>query len=1061
MIKPLPIVDRVRKHLALLFIGTGVLLCETRADDVTWNGGGSDSNWDTDANWDDPASATDTLIFSGTTRPVTINDFADNTPFAGIQFTNTTAGEDFSLSGNVINLTGDITSTASLGSILDTIALDLQLTGGTRTINLGVNHDLTVSGIISDDGSNRILIKEGAGTLTLTQNNTYGGKTELRDGTTVIMDSGALNGVIEMEDGSPVLALGADALNVSEEFFIRNAGGTKTIRLDLSGSNTGTLGNTITVNESGPGKFLLDVGDDDTLTVSGQITLTAAGGAGVTKTGLGTLILSNSSNDYTGLTSVEGGTLQVGANNVLGDSAAGNGTVVSDGATLALLGDVNYTGLEELSLAGTGVNGVGALHNLSGDNSYAGVITLNSSTLIGSTAGSLTLTGGIDGSGRALTFDGAGDITLTAGVTASGSLTKNGSGTLTLGAAGTQTGATQLNNGTTVLTNSAGLGNSTQINMNTGTTETVLELGADGLTVTNDFFIRNGGDNLARIIRLDLAGTNTGTFSGQFINNETSVGDFVINVGEADTLTMSGNIVETSGVGTSGLTKTGSGTLKLSNTGNNYRGVTAITEGVLEISGDNTLGSTDYGSTVSTGATLALNGGFSYNAAEEVTISGTGHDAEGAINNLSGDNTFAGIITLAATASIHSTADTLTLTGGINRTGNALLTVEGPGNITISSNPLTGTGTFRKEGTGTLTLSDSNTYTGVTDLIGGTTIILDSEAFGNSSEVNMKTSDTILEFGSDGLEVANTFFIRNDGAVKTIQLDLSGSNTGEITGDFTINDISNGKFITDVGADDTLTLSGNLISTGGGGGAGITKTGEGTLTLSGNNTYLGATTVESGTILINGTSSANSGVVVGAGGTLGGSGGIISGPAIVNGGNSTITTGGTLSAGNSDLANDIGTLNFTGNLSATAATGPGNNATWLVDLNNTLTGGSDLIALGDISSRTIDLTQFDLVVNDFNTFNGESGFTYDIASYSGTGGSVSHFSGLENGDNLTGLGGGQFQISYGHDLGGGSYSIRLTAVPEPSTFLLLLPFLFFGIWLAKRRQAGKGMLAEK
>src|SRR6185503_9255213 len=101
----------------------------------------------------------------------------------------------------------------------------------------------------------------------------------------------------------------------------------------------------------------------------------------------------------------------------------------------------------------TGISSGGALRNISGTNSWAGAITLNTSSRINSDSGTLTLTGGITGSGLTLTVGGSGNTTIsTAAIaTVAGTLVKDGSGTLTLSFANTYTGSTTINAGTVVI----------------------------------------------------------------------------------------------------------------------------------------------------------------------------------------------------------------------------------------------------------------------------------------------------------------------------------------------------------------------------------------------------------------------------------------------------------------------------------------------------------------------------------------------------------------------------------------------------------------------------------
>ena len=87
-------------------------------------------------------------------------------------------------------------------------------------------------------------------------------------------------------------------------------GGNRTIRLDLAGTNTGTLSGQLDIRRNGAQLFDIDVGADDTLSVTSVII--GAGSAGLTKEGDGTLIIEANST-YTGATTVNGGTLEISA----------------------------------------------------------------------------------------------------------------------------------------------------------------------------------------------------------------------------------------------------------------------------------------------------------------------------------------------------------------------------------------------------------------------------------------------------------------------------------------------------------------------------------------------------------------------------------------------------------------------------------------------------------------------------------------------------------------------------------------------------------------------------
>src|SRR5207248_2239798 len=125
----------------------------------------------------------------------------------------------------------------------------------------------------------------------------------------------------------------------------------------------------------------------NTLTVGGVISDGTTATA-LTKAGAGTLVLTGA-NTYSGLTTVSAGILNIQNGSALGGTAAG--TTVSSGATLQLQNNITV-GAEALTLSGTGASGIGALDNLSGTNSYGGLLTLAGATTISSDAGTLNLT---------------------------------------------------------------------------------------------------------------------------------------------------------------------------------------------------------------------------------------------------------------------------------------------------------------------------------------------------------------------------------------------------------------------------------------------------------------------------------------------------------------------------------------------------------------------------------------------------------------------------------------------------------------------------------------------
>ena len=418
----------------------------------------------------------------------------------------------------------------------------------------------------------------GTGTLILNANSLSNGQTGIGD----LAGSDSATRVLEIRDNSSLgsgqitfwkggtLDLGADALTVNNFIFNGNySSGTKTIKLDSDGAgHTGTIAGNMIIQNGTVGSFQMDVGAADTLTLSGTIGNYANGGAGITKIGDGTLILSGT-NTYKGNTTVEAGTLKLLGNSAIADT---RNVVVNSNGTLDL-NDSNET-INKLTGSGTV------------DNTAAGTATL----IVGSNDNDATFDGTITDTGNALKFR------------------KIGSGSQTLTAASSYQGGTDIYEGTIVANDSAALGTG-QIYMGvtSGVTQT-LAIGADGVNIANTFFFQNSDST--HEVKLDLLGTNSATLSGNMTNQLDRAGKLDFIVGENDTLTVSGNISSGS-AGRSGLDKDGAGTLVLSGD-NTYKNKTRINEGTLYLA---------TGYTHSLAGDYELNGG-TLKIADGVDISG-------------------------------------------------------------------------------------------------------------------------------------------------------------------------------------------------------------------------------------------------------------------------------------------------------------------------------------------------------------------------------------------------------------------------------------------------------
>jgi fibronectin-binding autotransporter adhesin len=774
---------------------------------------------------------------------------------------------------------GALTLNATAGS---SITGNLALTANSAnvwTVSPGVT--MAVSGALS--GSNAAITKNGTGLLTFTGNNTYTGTTTVNSGT---------------------LQIGV-------------------------GSTAGSISGSTAITGSSGGVLAFNRSDN----YGGNVSNTIGGGVGLTLSA-GTLALTGS-NSYTGPTSINAGLLSLGNANALGSS----GTISFGGGTLRFSGSntadyssriVSSTGAIAIDtngqsvtfatgLAGTNTGGLTKLGSgtltLSASNAYTGNTRINAGTLavgianaLGSSGtisfggGTLRFTGSgtsdygsrIAGSSSAISIDTNGQNVAASGTLAStntGGLTKLGSGTLTLQAVALYTGTTSVNGGTLSITNGA----ASQYHLiNNGSR---LEFGGSGLQDAlrgTTVFDSNGGGTLAVLSGNYRVAGGTFTTTGGAQNTITVSGDAFFNgqfvpatFNVAKGTDPTADLVFNGGLYQLPVIKTGLGTMSVRAPQSTISA--SISQGTFDVGGSATLGSA---------SSISNAGVFQYSSSASQTLSGTisgtgsvvqlgtGTLTLSAANTYTGTTTVSGgVLALGAAGVIADTSNVLVNGGGFS------LSVfnETVGTVTLTSGSIFGSGTL---------IGSSYALSGGTvaaNLGSGTLSVTGNAALnGTSAATAVNLNSGVLTLGSGSRFLSSSVAVTGSSGAS---LAISGNETfGSLSG---AANIFLGSGTLSVGGLGTNTVYSGTMS----GSGGLTKLGAGALTLTGNQSFAGPTTVGAGTFVVNGQLGGN--VTVAGGAFLGGSGlvgGVLSGAGIVSPGNSP----GILTAGQFDPSEGLG-----------------------------------------------------------------------------------------------------------------------------------------------------------
>lgn len=734
------------------------------------------------------------------------------------------------LGAEPVSVAGVITNSSSTAQ---TNALRFLTLTGNAALGGSGRWDVRANPTASVSGNGFTLTKTGPSELWLADLGATGlGDIAVQQGLLGIADSTTLGDAAKalmLSPGTTVAFNNTDINTLSKKLFLTNA----TLRSD-AGNNLfiGTIGLS--------GSNVVDVAAG--LSLQGIISNTGD----LTKVGSGILTLS-AANSFGGTLRVNAGTLRVRNSAALGDVVGG--TLINAGARLDLNGI--SLGAEPLTVLGTGLGTVGAIVNDgAAQNNALRFVTLTGNTTFGGLGRwdvRANPTASFTGNNFALTkvssnevwlvdvgSSGLGNITVNVGLFGVQGNTTLGNAASTLAVNSSHfaisgTGTNALNKVLTL--SSSRVYNSSGSNFFVGPTtltgSNAFDIPAPGaLTMSN---VISGAGSLHAISGGTLVLAANNTYSGA---TRIAAGPLQVGNGLGAGSPGTGNITNNATLifnrsndftvanfitGSGALTKLGAGALTLSGA-NNYAGASTVAVGTLKAGSATALGVTNNGTTVSSGATLDLNG-FNLGA-EMIMVNGSGVGGNGALLNSGATQ---------SNALRYVVLTSPTTIGGANRWD-----LRDPGAGGASS--LSGAFTLTKVGGNQIWLGNlgATSLEGIA-INGGSLVVQGTTTFGNPAATLSVSNGCLLGIVGTGANVLAKVLAVTNATV------WNGGGSNALTG----LKVLSGAVTFDVSSGATLVLDGIVDGAGD-----LVKTNPGVVLLTANNSYSGNTVIAGGTFAL-------------------------------------------------------------------------------------------------------------------------------------------------------------------------------------------------------------------